>query len=239
MLEPTTASKHLYCKRTFSVVCANFINFTPKQYRVDLLFTLLFRTFSIVLDFPRFYSDLYHLKEIFKKNTFPIKLIDSCITIFSYKRLTEKPVILTAEKYDLDKALPLLGKVSLDLRTCLKNSIYEMRYCLCSIVVYNVSHGGSNATYSGKTCRRLKSPTSTAVKGLYFSVSIEDFKIFANNDSDFHIKVKQSILIPCDEPISNKNETSLPLSYLIDPSHMKLYYNDIYYCYCINITVVI
>ena len=46
-------------------------------------------------------------------------------------------------------------------------------------------------------------------------VSIDDFKILATSDSDFHIKVKESLLISRDEPILNKNETSLTL-YLFD-----------------------
>ena len=46
-------------------------------------------------------------------------------------------------------------------------------------------------------------------------VSIDDFKILTTNDSDFHVKVKESLLISYDEPILNKNETSLPL-YLFD-----------------------
>ena len=73
------------------------------------------------------------------------------------------------------------------------------------------------------------------------TVSIDDFKNLATSDSDFHAKVKESLLISRDEPILNKNETSLPLyPYLIDPSHMKLYFNGIYYChsYCVNITIV-
>ena len=70
-------------------------------------------------------------------------------------------------------------------------------------------------------------------------VSIDDFKILATSDSDFYVKVKESLIISHDEPILNKNETPLPL-YFIDPSHMKLYFNDIYYCYsyCINIKIV-
>ena len=44
---------------------------------------------------------------------------------------------------------------------------------------------------------------------------IGDFKILATSDSDFHVKVKESLLISRDEPILNKNETSLPL-YLFD-----------------------
>ena len=47
------------------------------------------------------------------------------------------------------------------------------------------------------------------------NVSIDDFKILVTSDSDFHIKVKESLLISRDEPILNKNETSLPL-YLFD-----------------------
>ena len=41
-------------------------------------------------------------------NAFPIKLTDSCIKIFLGKRLNEKPVILIAEKKDLDTTLPFL-----------------------------------------------------------------------------------------------------------------------------------
>ena len=33
------------------------------------------------------------------------------------------------------------------------------------------------------------------------NVSIDDFKILVTSDSDFHIKVKESLLISRDEPI--------------------------------------
>ena len=60
---------------------------------------------------------------------------------------------------------------------------------------------------------------STAVKDhMLFCdhiVSTDDFKILATSDSDFHVKVEESLLISCDEPILNKNETSRPL-YLFD-----------------------
>ena len=43
-------------------------------------------------------------------------------------------------------------------------------------------------------------------------VSIDDIIILAtSSDSNFHVKVKESLLISRDEPILNKNETSLPL----------------------------
>ena len=46
-------------------------------------------------------------------------------------------------------------------------------------------------------------------------VSIDDFKILATSDSDFHVKAKEILLISHDEPVLDKNETSLPL-YLFD-----------------------
>ena len=190
-------------------------------------------------------------------------MINSCIKNFLNKKLTEKPVTLTAEKKDLVIVLPFLGKLSLDLRTLLRYSISKnlpfckirvifksstrisnffqfkdkMFYCLHSNVAYKFLCGRCNATYYGKTCRHLslrvgersgvspltgkksKSKKSTAVKDHMLScdhiVSIADFKILATGDSGFHVKVKESLLISCDEPILNKNETSLPL-YLFD-----------------------
>ena len=42
-------------------------------------------------------------------------------------------------------------------------------------------------------------------------VSIDDFIILATSDSDFHVKFKESHLVSHDEPILNKNETSLSI----------------------------
>ena len=42
-------------------------------------------------------------------------------------------------------------------------------------------------------------------------VSIDDFKVLATSDLDFHVKVKESLLISCGEPILNKDKTLLPL----------------------------
>ena len=171
----------VYHKPTFSGVYSNFNSFISEEYKVGLIFTLLFRTFSIVSDFPRFHSEVCRLKEILKKNAFSIKLIDSCIKNVLNKRLTEKPVTLTAEKKDLVIVLSFLGKLSLDLKTRLRNSISKnllfcktrvifksstrisnffqfkgkMPHCLRSNVVYKFSCGRCNATYYGETCRHL------------------------------------------------------------------------------------
>ena len=97
--------------------------------------------------------------------------------------------------------------------------------------------GRCNATYYGETCRhfkvrvgehlvispltnkRSKSKKSTAVKDHMLMcdqpVSFDDFKVLASSKSEFHLKIKESLLISCDQPILNRNEASLPL-YLFD-----------------------
>ena len=37
-------------------------------------------------------------------------------------------------------------------------------------------------------------------------VSLEDFKILASSDSEFHLNIKESLLIARDKPELNKNE---------------------------------
>ena len=91
--------------------------------------------------------------------------------------------------------------------------------------------------YYGETCRHLnvrvdehscvspltrkisKAKTITAVKDhMLFCdqvVSLEDCKILTSSYSEFHLKIKESILISRDKPELNKNEKSLPL-YLFD-----------------------
>ena len=253
----------VYRKPTFSGVYLNFNSFISEEYKVGLIFTLSFRTFSAVSDFSGFHSEVCNLKEILKKNAFPIKLIDSCVKNFLNKRLTEKPVTLTAERKDLVIVLPFYGRLSLDLRTRLRHSIsknlpfckirvifksstcisnffqfkQKISYCLRSNVVYKFSCGRRNATYYGETCwylslrvgkhsgvssltgNKSKSKKFTVVKDHMFFcdhiVSIDDPNILATSDSVFHVKVKENLLISRDEPILNKNETSLPL-YLFD-----------------------
>ena len=41
-------------------------------------------------------------------------------------------------------------------------------------------------------------------------VYFEDFKVLASSNSEFHLKIKESLLISRDHPILNKSEASLP-----------------------------
>ena len=43
-------------------------------------------------------------------------------------------------------------------------------------------------------------------------VSSNDFKVLASSNSEFHLKIKESLLISRDQPVLNKNEASLLLT---------------------------
>ena len=113
----------------------------------------------------------------------------------------------------------------------------KVPFNLRSNVVYKFSCGRCNATYYGETCQHLnirvgehsgvspltgkksKTKKTTAIKDhMLFCdhvVSLEDFKILASSNSEFHLKIKESLLISRDKPELNRNEKSLPL-YLFD-----------------------
>ena len=52
----------------------------------------------MVSDFPRFHTEVSHLTDILRKNTFLIKLVDNCIKSFFNKKFLHFPVALTVEK---------------------------------------------------------------------------------------------------------------------------------------------
>ena len=109
--------------------------------------------------------------------------------------------------------------------------------CLRSNVVYKFTCGSCNATYYGETCRHLKvragehsgispltgkrtnSKISTAVKDHMlicdYKVDFEDFEVLTLCNNAFFLKIKESLLISRDQPVLNRNESSLPL-YLFD-----------------------
>ena len=105
--------------------------------------------------------------------------------------------------------------------------------CLRSNTVYKITCGRCNAIYYAETCchfkvrvgehssispltnKRSKSKKSIAVKAHMLicnqPVSFDYFKVLASSNSEFHLKIKESLLISRDQPILNKNEASLPL----------------------------
>ena len=71
-------------------------------------------------------------------------------------------------------------------------------------------------TFKGHTVQ-IKEPTAVKDHILMCNhvASLYDFKVLTFSNSKFHLKIEKIILILRDQPVSNKNEASLPL-YLSD-----------------------
>ena len=78
---------------------------------------------------------------------------------------------------------------------------------------------GEHSGISSLTNKWFKSKKSIAVKDHMLMcnqpVFFDDFKVLTSSNSEFHLKIKESLLISRDQPILNKNEASLAL-YLFD-----------------------
>ena len=105
--------------------------------------------------------------------------------------------------------------------------------CLRCNLVCKFTCARCKATYYGETCRhfkvrvdqlsrispltnkRSKSRKSTAVKDHMLiceqPVSFEDFKVLVSSNSEYHLKIKESLFISRDQLVLNKTEASLPL----------------------------
>ena len=60
-------------------------------------------------------------------------------------------------------------------------------------------------------------------------VSLKDFKIMASINSEFHLKIKEILLITCDKPELNSNEKSLPL-YLMYSLMINVFLFEYFIC---------
>ena len=112
----------------------------------------------------------------------------------------------------------------------------KMPLCLCSNIVYKFACGRCNTTYYGETCCHFKvrvceysgiSPLTNKWSKWKKSIIIKDhilmcnqpvfydFKVLASSNSQFHLTIKESLLISRNQTILNKKEASLP-SHLFD-----------------------
>ena len=173
---------NVYRKPTFSGVFTNFESYLPLHYKKGLVFTLLHRGYSICSDFNKFHFEIAELKNILRKNAYPINFIDSCIKVFLDKIYRPKIVKLTVPKKEILVLLPYLGKISLNIRSKISKIFNEsLPHCQLKIVfssncrlksflsykdkipkslrsgvVYKYQCSSCNATYYGKTKRHLK-----------------------------------------------------------------------------------
>ena len=187
----------LYKKPTFSGLYTHFESFLPTIYKFGMVYTLAYHCFKICPDWTKFHEELSFLKQIFKKNEYPLSFIGNCFKTFDVKLFIKRPQLITVEKKTLFLSLPYLGEISLQTRTKLRKSLKgllnscklqivfksqrklsnlfrfkdRLPYDLVSGVVYKYMCGRCNSTYYGETDRHLK-----VRSGEYIGISTLTFK---------------------------------------------------------------
>ena len=128
----TTTVDH---KPTFSGVYSNFNSFIADECKHGLIFTLLFRIFSIVSDFCKFHDEVNYLKDMLKKNSFPTTLVVKCIKIFLNKQFSQNILEHTVPKKAIFIVLLYLSMSSIFLTTHLQKSISRnISFCQIKII---------------------------------------------------------------------------------------------------------
>ena len=112
-----------YRKPTFSGVYTHFESFLPSRQKFGMLYTLVYRCFTLCSDWSKFHRELVTLKEIFQRNGYPKSFIDKCFKKFLDRLHIIKPTSATVEKKALRLVLPYLGLISLQVRTKTRNTM--------------------------------------------------------------------------------------------------------------------
>ena len=113
----------VYHKSTFSGVFSNFESFISNSNKNALTFTLLHVAFKLCSYFELFHQEIENLKNVVRKNDYPVNFSDFCIKKCVDNLYVKKEEYLLAPKKQLIFVLPFLGKKSLKLRSRLVISV--------------------------------------------------------------------------------------------------------------------
>ena len=108
----TTVSR----KPTFNSVYTHFESFLPSTQKFGMLYTLVYRCFTLCSDRSKFHREIATLKEISQRNGYPKSFIDKCSKCLDRLHII-KPISATVKKKALRIVLPYLGPISLKVRT--------------------------------------------------------------------------------------------------------------------------
>ena len=183
--EDNVFTTSVYRKPSFSGVYTHFDSYMPLSYKFSLVSTIIFRSFTICSDMPKFHQEICKIKDIFIKNGYSERFLDKCVKTFLNKVFIPKRIIQTAEKKQVTIVLPYMGMISTelkvklhktfkqllpacDLRVIFKVSLRMKNYFnfkdkikreLRSLLVYNFKCNSCNAEYIGKTKRHYRTRT--------------------------------------------------------------------------------
>ena len=102
----------VYRKPTFSGVFTHYESYLDQTYKKSLMDTLLFCCFSTCSGYTSFHLEVENLREIFKKNSYPSRIIEQSIRYLWNKLYVPKKVIPTVSKKERFIVLPYLETLS-------------------------------------------------------------------------------------------------------------------------------
>ena len=159
----------------------NFNSFISEKYKTGLISCLLFRIFTLTVDWGKFHEEVKFLSETFRKNQYPQFFIDRCIKLFLDRKMNSD-TDAEIEKEKLIISLPFVGKYSNDLKKKLKalssthlqskfkiSVVWSSGRKLCSFfafkdklpvhlrskILYRFTCDGCNSIYIGKSKRHF------------------------------------------------------------------------------------
>ena len=125
----------VYGTPTFSGAYSNFDILLSSIYKFGMVYTLVYRRFSICSNSTQFHSELIFLKGIFRKNGYPENFIDRYFKTFLNNVHLIKENVPTVEKKRLLLVLSYLAIISLQTRIKLKQALKGiLNYCELEIV---------------------------------------------------------------------------------------------------------
>ena len=148
--ENNSLSTSVYRKNTFTGLCMNFNSFAPFIYKINLIKTLIFRSFSLSSSYFNMHLDFEKVKSFLTLNGFKSDIIDKCIKSFLGRiHISPKPPIDNVSKHTLFIKLPFHGEESFKIRRNL-NKLFSKFYPQIKLNV--VFQSG----FRIKTCSSLK-----------------------------------------------------------------------------------
>ena len=173
----------VYRKPTFSGVYTNYDSFIPEIYKSSLIYTLLFRSYTLCSSWSLIDVEIKKLKGIMEKNSYPSHFIDRIIKRFLYRFYRKKEQQVSSnKKKQIQIILPFLGSTTRNLQHNMNKTIKKyiphlhvkiisraatrlgslFRFkdrvpsSLMSGAIYKFQCGNCNVTYIGKTKRHTK-----------------------------------------------------------------------------------
>ena len=108
--------------------------FLSSTLKFGMLYTSVYRCFTLCSDWRKFQGELVTLNEIFQRNGYPTSFIDKCFEKCLDRLNIIKPTLATVEKKPLSLVLPYVGPIFLQVRTRIRNTIKGTLNC-CKIQV--------------------------------------------------------------------------------------------------------